>query len=155
VDAARAALCALLVMKPDLNDLDQWLLGPYREASRFATKTQPGKRRMEEVASILEAQRQAARVIEAAGRGGEALVRVLPAIVHIRPAHDRFGGRGFIPLDVAYAPLVDKAVALALADYFTRPDEFLAHEFATRAAPLWRISSEMCAMPAAAKERKP
>jgi hypothetical protein len=56
---------------------------------------------------------------------------------------------------VAGARLVDKAMGLALADYFTRPDEFLAQEFATRAAPLRRISSEMCAMPAAAKERKP
>ena len=142
-------------MKPDPRELGQWLVGPYRHATRFATKTAPAARRTEDEASIVEAQRRSARVIDAAGRGSEALVRVLPAVIHIRPAHDRFGGRGFVPLDVAGALLVDKAMALALADYFTRPDEFLAHEFAAAAAPLRRISSEMCKVAAAPEKRKP
>jgi hypothetical protein len=143
-DAARHALCALLTMKADPSDLGLWLAGPYREATRFAASLQSVARRPEDAASILAAQRKAARVIDAASRGSDALVSVLPPVVHVRPAHDRFGGRGFVPFDVAGAPLVDKAMALALADYFTRPDEFLAHEFATGATPLRRISGEMC-----------
>ncbi len=153
-DAARQALCALLTMNPHPRALDEWIAGPYREATRFATRTRPEARPSEDEASIVDAQRRSARVIEAAGRGGEALVRILPAIVHIRPAHDRFGGRGFVPLDVAGASLADKACALALADYFTRPDEFLEHDYANAAGPLRRISSEMCAVAAAPERHK-
>ncbi|HEY8087802.1 MAG TPA: hypothetical protein VIF09_08155 [Polyangiaceae bacterium] len=149
-DAARAALCALLAMKADPDDLVAWLAGPYREATRFATSVPPVARRPEEASSILAAQRKAARLIDAASRGSEALVRELPSVVHIRPACDRFGGRGFVPVDVAGAPLAHKAVALALADYFTRPEEFLAHEYATGAMLLRRISGEMCAAAAVA-----
>jgi len=153
VDAARDALCALLTMRPDPHELRRWLAGPYREATRFATKKAAAARRAEDEGSILAAQRRSARVIEVAGRGSEALLRVIPAVVHIRPAHDRFGGRGFVPLDVSGLPLVDKAMALALADYFTRPDEFLAHGYATAATPLRRISSEMCAIAVAPEKR--
>ena len=149
VDAARHALCSLLMMRADPGDLGQWLVGPYREATRFAAGVRSSARRSESAGSILAAQRKSARVIDAASRGSEALVRELPQVVHIRPAHDRFGGRGFIPFDVAGAPLIDKAVALALADYFSRPEEFLAHEYATGARLLRRISGEMCAVAAA------
>jgi hypothetical protein len=149
VDAARDALCALLTMKTDPNDLGAWLSGPYREATRFATSLQSVERRPESASSILAAQRKSARVIDAASRGSESLVRELRPVIHIRPAHDLFGGRGFVPFDVAGASLVDKALALALADYFTRPEEFLAHEYATGAALLRRISGEMCAVGAA------
>jgi hypothetical protein len=147
-DAARDALCALLTMKADPADLGPWLAGPYREATRFSATLQSGTRRREDAGSILAAQRRSARVVDAASRGSEALVRVLPSVVHIRPAHDRFGGRGFVAFDVAGAPLIDKAVALALADYFTRPEEFLAREHETAATLLRRISGEMCAVAA-------
>jgi hypothetical protein len=145
-DAARQALCALLTMNADPDDLAPWLAGPYREATRFTSTVQSGARRREDAASILAAQRRSARVVDAASRGSEALVSVLPPVVHIRPAHDRFGGRGFVAFEVAGTPLIDKAVALALADYFTRPEEFLAHGYETAAAHLRRISGEMCAV---------
>jgi hypothetical protein len=146
VDASRQALCAFLTMEADPSALGPWVLGPYREATRFATSTPSVAGRPEGAATILAAQRKSARVIEAASRGTEALVSELPPVVHIRPAHDRFGGRGFVPFDAAGTPLVVKVVALALADYFTRPEEFLAHEYATGARLLRRISGEMCAM---------
>jgi len=145
-DAARDALCALLTMKADPADLEPWLAGPYRQATRFAASLQSGIQRREDAASIIAAQRRSARVVDAASRGSEALVRVLPPVVHIRPAHDRFGGRGFIAFDVAGAPLIDKAVALA--DYFTRPEEFLARDYESGAALLRRISGEVCAVAA-------
>ncbi len=145
-DAARDALCALLTMKADPGDLGSWLAGPYRQATRFAAGLESSRRRREDVGSIIAAQRRSARVVDAASRGSEALMKVLPAVVHIRPAHDRFGGRGFVAFDVAGAPLIDKAVALALADYFTRPEEFLTCEYETPATHLRRISGVMCAV---------
>jgi hypothetical protein len=144
-DAARDALCALLTMKADPGNLGQWLAGPYRQATRFAMGLQSGTRHHEDAGSIVAAQRRSARVVDAASRGSEALMKVLPAVVHIRPAHDLFGGRGFVAFEVAGAPLIDKAVALALADYFTRPEEFLARGYETAAMLLRRISGEMCA----------
>jgi hypothetical protein len=143
-DAARHALCALLTMPTHPTDLEQWFAGPYREATRFTTGVLSVARRREDSSSILAAQRKAARVIYAASRGSDALVGELPAVVHIRPAHDRFGGRGFVPFDVPGNGLVGKAVALALADYFTRPDEFLSGEYEGAAAVLRRISGEIC-----------
>ena len=154
-DAARDALCELLTMKADPEALAVWLAGPYRSATRFATRLRSSARRPEDASSILAAQRGCARVIDAASHGSEALVRVLPPVVHIRPAHDRFGGRGFVPLDVTGAPLLDRAVALALADYFTRPEEFLAHGYAPAAALLRRISSEMSAVDVSWEEPEP
>ena len=131
-------------MPTDPADLEHWFAGPYREATRFATSVLSVVRRREDAGSILAAQRKAARVIHAASRGSDALMSELPAVVHIRPAHDRFGGRGFVPFDVPGTSLVGKAVALALADYFTRPDEFLSDEYAGAATALRRISGEIC-----------
>jgi hypothetical protein len=143
-DAARHALCTFLTMPVDPTDLEQWFAGAYREATRFATNVLSVARRREDSSSILAAQRKAARIIHAASRGSDALVGELPTVVHIRPAHDRFGGRGFVPFDVPGTALLGKAVALALADYFTRPDEFLSDEYAGAAAVLRRISGEIC-----------
>ena len=151
-DASRQALCAFLTMAADPDALASWLAASYREATRFAASVPSAARPAEHAPTILAAQRRTARVVEAASRGAEALLGELPPVVHVRPAHDRFGGRGFVPFDVAGAPLVDKAIALALADYFTRPEEFLAHDIATGARQLRRISGEMCAT--AAGDRK-
>jgi len=155
VNAARHALCALLTMKPNPGELGSWLAGPYREATRFAKIIPSIARSPEDAASMLAAQRKAARVIDTASHGSDALVRELPPVVHIRPAHDRFGGRGFVPFEVVGAPLVDKAMALALADYFTRPEEFLAHEYAPGVRLLRRISGELCAVGAADEGETP
>jgi len=152
VDAARFALCEFLRMDANPNQLERWLFGPYREATRFGPRMKSSSGELKP--AILEAQRKTARLIEQAGVGGDALVRVLPAVVHIRPAHDCFGGRGMIPFDEP-GPLLDKTVALALADYLTRPDDFLAHDYATAASPLRRISSMVCkAAVGAEAERK-
>jgi hypothetical protein len=145
-DAARDALCALLTMKADPGELGLWLAGPYRQATRFAVGLQSSLRRREDAGSIIAAQRRAARVVDAASHGSEALLKVLPPVVNIRSAHDRFGGRGFVAFDVAGSSLIDKAVALALADYFTRPEEFLARDYETPATLLRRISGVMCAV---------
>jgi hypothetical protein len=144
LDASRVALCALLVLRPEPLDLKDWLAGPYYQAARFAGKLSSIGGCQGDPSDIVDAQKRTARIIEVAGRGGDALVKLLPAVVHIRPAHDRFGGRGFVPLDVRGAPLFDRALSLALADYFTRPDDFLAHDYPTSAAALRRLSRELC-----------
>jgi len=141
-DAARHALCTFLSLDATApRALGQWLARPYREATRFGANTRSVALASEIAPVIVEAQRTMAQVIEAAAGGAEALVEFLPAIVHVRPAHDRFGGRGFVPFEVPHASLVERTIALALADYLTRPDDFLGHGFAAAASPLRRISS--------------
>jgi hypothetical protein len=157
LDACRQAVCALLVLPPEPDQVTQWLAGPYHEATRFAGKarsivrrTVPPPEAAAEAADVVDAQRRTARLIEAAGRGGDALVRLLPAVVLIRPAHDGFGGRGVVPFDAPRATLVDRALSLALADYLTRPEDFLAQDYPTSAASLRRLSQQLCAAPARA-----
>ena len=152
-DVVRRALSLFLRMPPDPHELETWFLGPYREATRFAPKPATVVLPTELGPDILEAQRKTARIIDAAGRGSDSLVGLLPEVVHVRPAHDHFGGRGLIPFDVPGAALVDKTIALAMADYLTRPDDFLAQEYSTGASPLRRISSMMCAVATAEKRR--
>ena len=44
--------------------------------------------------------------------------------MHVRPAHDVYGNHGFVPLDQARMRLPDRVLALLVADYLTRPDDF-------------------------------
>ncbi len=140
LDEARHALCSLLKMEPDPRHLERWLIGAYHDATSFCPRSAAALPTTETPQTILEAQRNTARIIQAAAEGAEALVELLPPIVSARAAHDRFGGRGFVPFDALGSSLFDKAVALVMADYLTRPDDFLAHGFSTSAAPLRRIS---------------
>jgi len=62
----------------------------------------------------------------AAGRRGiDELVALLPPIVHVEPAHDTLGNRGFVPIDGPNMLLVDRVLALLVADYLTRPNDYL------------------------------
>jgi hypothetical protein len=146
-DVARRALCLFLRMPPDPHELEAWFMGAYREATRFGPRATTSALPTERAPEILVAQRSTARVIEAAAGGSEALVKILPDVVHILPAHDHFGGRGLVPFEV-HGALIDKTIALAMADYLTRPDDFLAQGYPTGASPLRRISSMMCAVEA-------
>lgn len=143
VDEARRALCAFLELDAEPRALAAWLEHPYREATRFCPAGRAFVRTDAIVPTIVDAQRSVARLIEAAAQGGDALARRLPAVVRIRAAHDRFGGKGFVPFDAPGSRLVDRAVALVLADYLTRPDDFLAHGYPTAASHLLRISGSM------------
>ena len=62
--------------------------------------------------------------LEAAQHGVDDLVELLPPVVQVEPAHDLYGSRGFIPIDGARMRLVDRVLALLVADYLTRPGDF-------------------------------
>lgn len=132
VDAARAAVRAFVELRTSRVALATWLHGPYQEATRF------GPRRLmtslvPESAGDLEgiishAQDEVRSFIATAIRSQstDALLRKLPRVVHIVPAHDVTGANGFIPIDTQGGPLADRVIALALADYLTRPADFVA-----------------------------
>ena len=58
--------------------------------------------------------------LAAAERANGDLLALLPPIVHVAPAHDTHGNRGFIPIDEANMRLVDRVLALLVADCLSR-----------------------------------
>lgn len=142
VDAARYALWVFLRTDAQPRALEQWLARPYREAMRFGASTRARSPGTEETdASILEAQRATVGIIEAAASGSQTLTDLLPSRVHVVRAQDRDGGRGFLPIDVPGASLFDKVLALALADYLTRPADFLTYRYVSPLSPLATTST--------------
>ncbi len=133
-DASRAAIEQFLALDPlDKLALSQWLVGPYRTAVSDAPKrvhvTSSGEfHRVEQLASIVSnAQVILDQAIAAASTpGAEGLLVLLPPTVDVVPVHDAYGARGFAPMDVAHAKLATRLLALLLADYLTRPDDYIA-----------------------------
>jgi len=133
-EASRAALRAFLAMDPDKPSLSAWLEGPYRQATDFAPRrlrtVNPGgpfehhtsPTNIEDLVTMTRTVVTAA--LAAAQCGIDALVELLPPVVQVRPAHDLYGNHGFVPVDEARLRLVDRVLALLVADYLTRPDEF-------------------------------
>ena len=138
-DASRRALRAFVALDPDKLSLATWLVGLYGEATSFGPH---GIRRVRPDAlprahpitatSIEDLVTVAKTVVIAAlaatHRGVDDLVALLPSVVQVVPAHDVRGTHGFIPIDVAHIRLVDRVMALLVADYLTRPDEFRAYQ---------------------------
>lgn len=134
VDAARLATRGFLALSPTKAALSDWLHGPYREATRFGPRrlvTPPvASADMRDTAAIVaSAQDEVRESIRTALRTAktEDLVRRLPPVVHIVPAHDVTGACGFIPIDAQGGRLADRVTALVLADYLTRPRDFIEH----------------------------
>jgi len=65
--------------------------------------------------------------LAAAQRGIDDLVELLPPVVQVEPVHDAYGNHGFIPIDRGRMRLVDRVLALLVADYLTRPTDFQAN----------------------------
>ena len=55
--------------------------------------------------------------------------------MQIVAARDIYGASGFIPIDARRGRLADRVLALLLADYLTRPDDFLARPPAASTRP--------------------
>ncbi len=131
-DASRDAVRAFLELDATKPTLAAWLRGPYREATRFGPRrmvTPPSEGNTEPRGAIVaaaQAEVTAAVRMALAARATEDLVRKLPPVVHIVPAHDTSGARGFVPIDAQGGRLADRVIALVLADYLTRPRDFVA-----------------------------
>ena len=135
VDASRRAVHAFVAMDPDKLSLSDWLVGPYRDATRFGPRcirrayplAPPGAHHttptnIEDLVTMSKTVVLAA--LAAAQLGIDDLVELLPPVVQVVPAHDVYGNHGFIPVDQARVRLVDRALALLVADYLTRPNDF-------------------------------
>ena len=135
-DRSRDAVRAFLGLTPSKTALADWLRGPYYEATRFGPRrlvTSSAEDARSELAGISAIVASAQDEVRAAVRGAmEArsaadLVRRLPPVVHVVRAHDTSGSCGFIPIDARGGRLADRVVALVLADYLTRPADFVAN----------------------------
>jgi hypothetical protein len=134
-DACRDALEDFLAIDPnDKHALSRWLIGPYRRATLFAPRSlSMGGREAHAVSPISvteivdHAQREINGAIDAAAEpGAERLLARIPDVIDVIPVHDVHGGRGFAPQDVPHARLATRVLALLLADYLTRPDDYVA-----------------------------
>jgi hypothetical protein len=133
-DACRDAMRELLAMTPRKDSLSDWLVGPYRQATRFAPRhhgsvsQHPTKRPTgETVAEIVEnARAEVCEAITECERAThpEQFVKHLPPVLHVMPVRDYHGHHGFVPVDVARARLVDRVFALVVSDMLTRPQNF-------------------------------
>ncbi len=142
VDAARDAVRAFVELRTSRVALSTWLHGPYQDATRFGPRRmvtslvpESGAQQIDVI--IANAQQEVRSFVTTARRSQstDALLRKLPRVVHIVPAHDATGAHGFIPIDAQGGPLVDRVIALALADYLTRPADFVAHSIVRDASP--------------------
>jgi hypothetical protein len=134
-DASRHAIRAFLAMDPDKPSLSAWLEGPYHEATGFGPRRMRSARpdspsvehhttptNIEDLVTMTKTVVIAA--LAAARRGIDDLIELLPPVVQVVPAHDVYGNHGFIPVDEARMRLVDRVLALLVADYLTRPNDF-------------------------------
>lgn len=137
-EASRLAVRGFLALSPDKRALSAWLLGPYHAATSFcprrhgrspAPDSVPPSGPLHGVEDLVQSAKSAVReAIHAAlgPEGSEALIRLLPPVVHVTAAHDVYGGHGFVPMDVARSKLSERVLSLVVADYLTRPDDFVA-----------------------------
>ena len=122
-------------MESDKASLAGWLLGPYGEAASYG----PHRARRPGVSSptvlhhttpqniddlVTMTRTVAIASLDAARPGIDDLVDLLPRVVQVLPAQDAYGHRGFMAIDEVRMRLVDRVLALIVADYLTRPDDF-------------------------------
>lgn len=132
-DAAREALDAFLALSAvDAHGLLDWFKGPYRRAVTLAHVPMggwvPGEHgtTLPVALVVRDAQQTVIEAMRAAAvPGAEGLVSMLPSTVDVVPVQDADGLQGFAPLDRAHAHLATRVLSLLLADYLTRPDEYV------------------------------
>jgi hypothetical protein len=129
-DASRHAIRAFLAIEADERSLSGWLAGPYRKATGFSPRQVRGQH-LREAATlggpgadteslVTAAKTMVIAALAAAERANSDLLALLPPIVHVAPAHDAQGNRGFIPVDEANMRLVDRVLALLVVDCLSR-----------------------------------
>ncbi len=133
-DASREAVERFLLLAPTKLELACWLRGPYRRATSFVphslrsltSNEQPLPPR--EVADVIHHAQCAARhsMAAALSPGAEGLARSLPEVLKLAEVIDVQGDVGYAPVDVPCC-LADRVLALIVAEYLTRPEEFIAN----------------------------
>jgi hypothetical protein len=130
-DRVREALDELERLEPHKYALAHWLAHAYRGALVVgARESWPLTLRVSSDVGvvILEAQRALAHMRTMARRLDGAFVDRLPERVHVVRVKDRAGQLGFAPIDVRGASLAARGLALLLADYLARPEDYVDDE---------------------------
>ncbi|HEY1954679.1 MAG TPA: hypothetical protein VGH28_03690 [Polyangiaceae bacterium] len=133
-DASREAVERFLLLAPTKLELALWLRGAYRRATSFVphslrsltSEEQPLPPR--DVADLIHHAQCAARQAMAAALspGAEGLARSLPDVLKLAEVVDGHGLIGYAPVDMPCC-LADRVLALIVAEYLTRPEEFIAN----------------------------
>jgi hypothetical protein len=133
-NASRLALDEFLALDPqDTRLLSSWFAGPYHRAVSFAGRRAASSDARTASHSpipelVANAQATIGEAILAASKpGAEGLVAMLPSIIDVIPIRDVFGVHGFAPVNQAHARLAIRVLTLLVADYLTRPDDYLAY----------------------------
>ena len=136
-DASRAALDEFLELYPsDKFALSNWLIGSYRKATSYGPRRAPPALSAESdkqtstaspVSMVISHTQAIVRAaLQAATKpGADGLLSLMPAVVDVIPVHDMYGGHGFAAIDQPNAKLDARVLSLLLADYLTRPDEYV------------------------------
>lgn len=117
----------------DVRGLAAWFQGPYQAAvsvaGRCTRSTVPPERATQTPVSETVATAQAmlrSAILAASEPGASHLVAMLPCVVDVVSVRDGSGARGYAPRNQVCAPLRTRVLTLLIADYLTRPDEYLA-----------------------------
>jgi hypothetical protein len=132
-DASREAVERFLQLAPTKAELGAWLRGIYRRATSFIPQPVRSLAVREhslddgDVADVVHHAQCAARqaIAAAISPGAEGIARSLPDVLHLAAITDMYGGCGFTAVDTNAACLADRVLALIVAEYLTRPDEFI------------------------------
>lgn len=131
-DASREAVERFLLLAPTKLELAAWLRGPYRRATSFVPHSlrslTPTEQPLppKDVADVIHHAQCAARQAMAAALspGAEGLARSLPDVLRLAEVIDGQGALGYSAVDLPCC-LADRVLALIVAEYLTRPDEFI------------------------------
>jgi hypothetical protein len=141
-DASHDAMQRFLWMPTTKLELATWLRGPYRRATSFvphslrslATREQPLAESA--ISDVIHHAQCAARQAIAATLvpGAEGLARTLPPVLKLAEIADAHGAMGFAAVDMPCC-LADRVLALIVAEYLTRPEEFVDNAADLRPPP--------------------
>ncbi len=131
-DASRNAIDQFLHLAPTKLDLAIWLRGSYRRATSFVPHSLRSLTPPEQplapgdIADVIHHAQCAARqaIGAALAPGAEGLARSLPPVLKLAEIVDVYDCMGFAPVDVPCC-LADRVLALIVAEYLTRPEEFV------------------------------
>jgi hypothetical protein len=131
-DASHDAIDRFLRMAPTKLDLATWLRGSYRRATSFVPQSlrslTPAEHPLAatDIADVIHHAQCAARQAIGAtlSPGAEGLARSLPPVLKLAEIVDVHHATGFAAVDVPCC-LADRVLALIVAEYLTRPEEFI------------------------------
>jgi len=141
-DASHDAVQRFLWMPPSKVELAKWLRGTYRRATSFVPHSLRSLTAREQpltdddISDVIHHAQCAARQAIAAtlSPGAEGIARSLPPVLKLAEIADVQGGTGFAAVDQPCC-LADRLLALIVAEYLTRPEEFVDNAADLRPSP--------------------